>query len=74
MSNKVIGVNFPPMMTITQQIEEFNDCDITSTDCRYIPIDTERVNRYKDKMIVKRNTVKSLNKNTLDSTMKIRAE
>lgn len=73
-SNKVIGLNFPPMMTITQQIEEFNDCDITSTDCRYIPIDTERVNRYKDKMIVKRNTVKSLNKNTLDSTMKIHAE
>lgn len=73
--SKVIGVNFPPMMTLTQQVEEFNECDVASvTDSRYIPIDAERVNRYKDRMSVRRAPARGAAKNTLDDTMNIRAE
>ena len=70
-SNKVININFPPMMTITQQIEEINETDINN-DYRYIPIDTDRINKYKEKVKLKRHKPLTNFKNTLDHTMNLK--
>jgi hypothetical protein len=72
-SSKVININFPPMMTLTQQIEEINECDINS-EYRYIPIDNERINKFKEKMILKRNKPLTNYKHTLDHTMNLRIQ
>lgn len=74
-TSKMININFPPMLSMTQQIEEFNESDVmSSADNRYIPLDADRVNRYRDKIISRRTTgAKSGGKNTLDDAMKIRS-
>lgn len=69
-SNKVLSVNFPPMMTLTQQVEEINECDIKS-EYRYIPIDHDRINRYKEKLTLKRNKPLTDPKQTLDHMMNL---
>lgn len=70
-TNKLVSVNFPPMMTIVQQLEEINESDINS-DFKYIPIDTERIKKYKDELKLKR--MKPINnyKNTLDHAMNLK--
>lgn len=70
-TNKVINVNFPPMMTLTQQLEEVNEGDITS-DLKYIPIDTDRINKYKEKMKLRRTKPIANFRNTLDHTMNLK--
>jgi hypothetical protein len=70
-TNKVINVNFPPMMTLTQQIEELNETDVNS-DFKYIPVDTDRINKYKDKMNLKRNKPVNINHTTLDNVMNLK--
>lgn len=72
-TNKVININFPPMMTITQQIEEVNQSDITH-DYKYIPIDTERINKYREKIRLKRSKPVSTFKNTLDMAMNLKIQ
>lgn len=70
-TSKLLNINFPPMMTMTQQIEEINDTDINS-EFKYIPIDTDRINKYKEKIKIKR--IKPLTdfKNTLDHAMNLK--
>jgi hypothetical protein len=70
-TNKIININFPPMMTMTQQIEEINESDINN-DYKYIPLDTDRINKYKEKTKLKR--IKPLHdfKNTLDHAMNLK--
>lgn len=71
-TSKLINVNFPPMMTLTQQVEEINECDIFN-EFKYIPLDSERVNRYKERqMNLKRSKPINNIKNTLDHTMNIK--
>jgi hypothetical protein len=70
-TTKVVNINFPPMMTMTQQVEEINECEIFN-DYRYIPLDSERVNKYKEKMNLKRSKPVNNVKNTLDHTMNIK--
>lgn len=70
-SNRIINLNFPPMLTLTQQIEEINEADINN-DFRYIPIDTERINKYKEKMKLRRAKPITNFKNTLDHTMNLK--
>jgi hypothetical protein len=70
-TSKIININFPPMMTITQQIEEVNESDLNN-DFRYIPIDTDRINRFKEKMKLKRSKPVTNFKNTLDHTMNLK--
>ena len=70
-SNKIININFPPMMTLTQQIEEINEADVNN-DFRYIPIDTDRINKYKEKVKLKRQKPIINFKNTLDHTMNLK--
>jgi hypothetical protein len=64
-------VNSPPMLTVTQQVEEVNETDMRS-EYRYIPLDSERINRYQEKVRLKRCKPLVNFKNTLDHTMKLK--
>jgi hypothetical protein len=70
-TNKVLSLNFPPMMTLTQQVEEINECDIQS-EYRYIPIDKNRINMYKEKLTLKRSKPLTDPKQTLDHMMNLK--
>lgn len=70
-SKKILNVNFPPMLTMTQQIEEINECDINS-EYRYIPIDNDRINKYKEKLTLKRTKPLTNYKHTLDHLMNLK--
>jgi hypothetical protein len=59
------------MMTVTQQVEEVNQRELRS-EYRYIPIDSERVNKYKEKIKLKRTKPLVNFKNTLDHTMNLK--
>lgn len=71
-TNKIVNINFPPMQTITQQIEEINESDINNNDNKYVPIDTDRVNKYKEKIRLKRSKPLHDVRNTLDHAINIR--
>ena len=64
-------INSPPMLTMTQQVEEVNETDMRS-EYRYIPLDSERINRYQEKVRLKRCKPLVNFKNTLDHTMKLK--
>lgn len=70
-SNKMVNVNFPPMSSLTQQIEEVNEHEINN-EFKYIPLDQERIEKYKAKIMFKR--VKPLidNKNSIESSMNLK--
>ena len=70
-TNKLINVNIPPMYALTQQIEEINESDMSS-DFKYIPIDNDRINKYKDKIKIKRTKPLNDYKNTLDHAMNLK--
>lgn len=70
-TGKIININFPPMMTMTQQIEEINESDINN-EFKYIPLDTDRVNKYKEKIKLKRTKPLHDFKNTLDHAMNLK--
>lgn len=70
-SNKLIIVNYPPMMSLTQQVEEINETELRS-EYKFIPIDNERVHKYQEKIKLKRSKPLVNFKNTLDSTMNLR--
>jgi hypothetical protein len=69
-TNKIVNINFPPMTSLTQQIEEINEYELNS-DLKYIPIDSERINRCKENMIFKRNKPIINEKATLKSSMNL---
>lgn len=69
--NKLMNVNFPPMTSITQQLEEINDFEI-SNDFKYIPVDDDRINKYKEKIIFKRNKPLIDKNKSLESTMNLK--
>lgn len=70
-THKLVNINFPPMLSLTQQIEEINESDINS-DFKYIPLDTDRVNKYKEKVRLKRTKPLHDFKNTLDHAMNLK--
>ena len=69
-TNKLLNVNFPPMTSLTQQIEEINEHELNH-DLKYIPLDQDRVDKYKAKMF-KRNKPLINNKNSLESSMNLK--
>lgn len=69
--NKIVNINFPPMLTVTQQIEEINESDVNN-DHKFIPIDTDRINKYKEKIRLKRSKPVHDLKNTLDNAINIK--
>jgi hypothetical protein len=71
--HKFINVNFPPMTSITQQLEEINDFELNN-DLKYIPIDNERINKYKEKIIFKRNKPLIDSTRSLETTMNLKYE
>lgn len=70
-SNRLINVNFPPMTSLTQQIEEVNEHELNN-DYKYIPIDVNRIDKYKEKLMFKRNKPLINSKNSLESTMNLK--
>lgn len=69
--NKFINVNFPPMTSVTQQLEEINDFEL-GNDFKYIPVDNERINKYKEKIVFKRNKPLIDTNKSLESTMNLK--
>lgn len=69
--NRFINCNFPPMTSITQQLEEINEYDMKN-DLKYIPIDNERIKKYKEKILFKRNKPLIDVKNSIESTMNLK--
>lgn len=70
-SNKLMNVNFPPMASIIQQLEEINDFEI-SNDFKYIPVDDDRINKYKEKITFKRNKPLIDKNKSLESSMNLK--
>lgn len=66
-----VVVNCPPMQSVTQQVEEVGDADLSS-EYRYVPIDTERVTKFQEKVRLMRTKPLVNFKNTLDHTMKLK--
>lgn len=69
--SRFVNVNFPPMNSLTQQLEEINDYDLKN-DMKYIPIDNDRINKYKEKVLFKRNKPLIDVKNSIESTMNLK--
>lgn len=67
---KAVVVNFPPMVAVTQQLEELFENDITC-DFKYIPLDHDRIDRYKERLQLKRAKPLVNPKNTLDFSMNL---
>lgn len=65
---KSINVHFPPMVVLTQQLEEVNDSDVTSK-LKYVPLDTTRIDKYKERMKLRRSIPVNANNNTLENVM-----
>lgn len=66
-----IIINCPPMQSVTQQVEDISESDMTS-EYRYVPLDNDRVQRYQEKVRLQRTKPLSDMKNTLDRTMKLK--
>ena len=64
-------VNCPPMQSVTQQVEEVAEADLSS-EYRYVPLDSERVSRYQEKVRLQRTKPLVNFRNTLDHSMKLR--
>lgn len=64
-------VSCPPMQSVTQQVEEVNEADLSS-EYRYIPLDNDRVSRYQEKVRLSRTKPLVNYKNTLDHSMKLK--
>jgi len=70
-SDRYIITNTSPMISVTQQFEELNEQD-THSEYRYVPLDSERVCRFQEKIKLKRNKPLLNTKNTLDQSMKLK--
>lgn len=66
-----IVVHFPPMVMMTQQVEEVNNKDIKS-EYKYIPIDNERISKYQEKIKLRRTKPVFNFQNTLDHSMRVK--
>ena len=69
-TNRILNVNFPPMTSITQQLEEINENELNN-EYKFIPIDNDRINKYKEKILFKRTKPLINNSNSLENTMKL---
>lgn len=69
-SQRTIVVNFPPMVTQTQQVEEIAQRELRSEyRAAYVPLDSERVDKYRTKLSRKNPLVR--HGNTLDQAMNL---
>lgn len=70
-TKKLVNVNFPPMTSITQQLEEINDFEM-GNDFKYIPVDNDRINKYKEKIVFRRNKPLVDTKKSLETAMNLK--
>lgn len=70
---RFINLNFPPMNSVSQQLEEINEFDLKN-EMKYIPIDTDRINKYKEKILIRRNKPLIDSKNSIESSMNLKFE
>ena len=70
-TQKVVNINFPPMTSLTQQIEEINEYELNS-EMKYIPLDMDRINKCKEKMMFKRSKPVYNERSTLESSMNLK--
>jgi hypothetical protein len=70
-SSRLLLNNFPPMVSLTQQVEEVCDSELRS-EYKFVPLDRERVNKYQEKIKLRRTKPLVNFKNTLDSTMNLK--
>ena len=68
---KVLTISHPPMIALQQHVVEFNDRDLRSEN-RFVPLDNDRVNKYQEKIKLRRTKPVAAYKNTLDGMMKVR--
>ena len=68
LSKKYININFPPMVVLISQLEEVNDTDV-SNKLKYVPLDTDRVDKYIERIKLKRSLPVNVNNNTLENVM-----
>lgn len=68
--NRFINLNFPPMNSLSQQLEEINEHDLKN-DMKYIPIDNERIKKYKEKILIRRDKPLIDVKNSIESSMNL---
>lgn len=66
-----VMINQPPMLTLTQQVEEVDELDMKSA-YSYIPLDIARVEKFQEKVRLRRTRPLVDPKNTLDHCMKLR--
>lgn len=64
-------INQPPMLTLMQQVEEVDERDMKSA-YSYIPLDIARVEKFQEKVRLRRTRPLVDPKNTLDQCMKLR--
>jgi hypothetical protein len=70
-TKKLVNINFPPMTSITQQLEEINDFEAGS-DFKYIPVDNDRINKYKEKIVFRRNKPLVDTRKSLETAMNLK--
>jgi hypothetical protein len=70
-TQKLVNINFPPMTSITQQLEEINDFEM-GNDFKYIPVDNDRINKYKEKIVFRRNKPLVDTKKSLETAMNLK--
>lgn len=70
-SNKAMMCSCNPMMSLTQQVEEISESELRS-EYKFIPLDKDRVNKYQEKIRLRRTKPLINYKNTLDCTMNLR--
>ena len=67
-----ISVNMPPMLSITQQIEETNTDNKNEYKKKFIPLDDVRVKNADINLRLKRKTPVSVSQNTLENCMSLK--
>lgn len=65
-------VNPPPMVMMSQQIEEVSEECLHHKKEEFVPLDEERVNKYKERLKLKREKPLHANNNTLDKLLNIK--
>lgn len=70
--DKLYFINAPPLVMIPQQIEEVSENTVSCKKEDFVPLDMERVNKYNDKLKLKREKPLHGNKTTLDSILNIK--
>jgi hypothetical protein len=71
-NNKILMINIPPLVSIIPEIEETSSEVNVNNKANYIPLDSDRIKKYNEKLKLQRNKPISDKKNTLESCMNLK--